>query len=39
MRRFVTTRGKRDFGFVAKMDFKEGLKRAIMCYKNKCGVI
>jgi nucleoside-diphosphate-sugar epimerase len=38
-RRLDTNRVNRDLGFATKMDFIEGLKRAIMWYKNKCGVI
>lgn len=32
-RRLDTSRAKREFGFVAKMDFEEGLKRTIEWYK------
>jgi len=33
-RRLDTTRAKREFGFVAKMDFEEGLKKTIEWYKE-----
>jgi len=33
-RRLDTTRAKREFGFKAKMDFEEGLKRTIEWYKK-----
>ena len=33
-RRLDTTRAEREFGFKAKMDFKEGLKRTINWYKE-----
>ena len=33
-RRLDTTRSEREFGFKAKMDFKEGLKRTINWYKE-----
>ncbi len=33
-RRLDTTRAEREFGFKAKMDFKEGLKRTINWYKG-----
>ena len=31
-----TTRAEREFGFKAKMDFEEGLKRTIEWYKKIC---
>ncbi len=34
-RRLDTTRAKKEFGFVAKTDFKQGLKRTIEWYKKK----
>ena len=33
-RRLDTTRAEREFGFKAKMDFEEGLKRTIEWYKK-----
>jgi len=33
-RRLDTSRAEREFGFKAKMDFKEGLKRTIEWYRN-----
>jgi len=33
-RRLDTSRAEREFGFEAKMDFKEGLKRTIEWYKE-----
>jgi len=34
-RRLDTSRAKREFGFEAKTDFREGLKRTIEWYKKK----
>ena len=35
-RKLDTSRAKQEFGFVAKMDFEEGLKRTIEWYKLNC---
>ena len=35
-RRLDTSRAEREFGFKAKMDFEEGLKRTIEWYRNNC---
>ena len=34
-RRLDTSRAKREFGFLAKTDFREGLKGTIAWYKNR----
>ncbi|GAI89821.1 unnamed protein product, partial [marine sediment metagenome] len=35
-RRLDTSRAEREFGFKAKMDFEEGLKRTSEWYKRNC---